>query len=134
LSVTPIKEGLIFRKQVGVKCDYWKEGGEGHKARWRRAREAALKRAGHRCERCGETKNLHVHHKRKPEQGGTDSLRNLIVLCRTCHGKEHPAPEWIANKIKAGKWKPHKPHKPGRKNSISSTEEKGLLERFIDLF
>ncbi|MDQ3608783.1 MAG: hypothetical protein M3459_07775 [Actinomycetota bacterium] len=32
----------------------------GTTAAWRRARTAALRRAGHRCERCGRTDELHV--------------------------------------------------------------------------
>jgi len=61
---------------------------------WPWAKEEAIKRAGGKCEKCGATTDLEVHHiiplngekrvwnvKNRPE--------NLIVLCHECHKKEH---------------------------------------------
>ena len=48
-------------------------------------RQKALKRANYRCERCGETHNLHMHHIRYP---GT-SLDDVVILCSYCHYLTH---------------------------------------------
>ena len=39
------------------------------------------------CVICGDTKNLHIHHKDKNKHN--DSLDNLIVLCSQCHNSIH---------------------------------------------
>ena len=39
------------------------------------------------CVHCGSTENLHVHHIDKNH--GNNSLNNLLVLCASCHKKEH---------------------------------------------
>ncbi len=43
------------------------------------------------CEVCGskEVRALEVHHLHERAQGGDNSLRNLAVLCETCHDKHH---------------------------------------------
>lgn len=55
--------------------------------------QAALKRAGYRCERCKTMGVLHVHHRQKRSHGRLDTLDNLEVLCLAHHEAEHrPAP------------------------------------------
>lgn len=49
-------------------------------------------RDGDRCARCGATANLHVHHRVRRSQGGTDDDFNLITLCQKCHGYVHHNP------------------------------------------
>lgn len=54
----------------------------------------AMRRAGEKCERCPSTEHLHVHHKdhkgsNVPKAMRNNSLENLEVLCRRCHGEEH---------------------------------------------
>lgn len=46
---------------------------------------------GNTCERCGENKieNLHVHHIRPLQFGGTNHKVNLMLLCRKCHSLWH---------------------------------------------
>lgn len=39
------------------------------------------------CEKCGSTRNVEVHHKDGNYQNNTPD--NLILLCRSCHMKEH---------------------------------------------
>ena len=62
---------------------------------WSNARKLALERAGNKCERCGSTQTLEVHHKEKlglfePRHNSSKNRQdNLIVLCRNCHEKEH---------------------------------------------
>ena len=43
------------------------------------------------CEVCGEAvvKDLEVHHIVPREAGGSNDLRNLVVLCERCHDKHH---------------------------------------------
>lgn len=59
---------------------------------WMRVRKAALVRARRRCEQCGASGRLEVHH-RKPiaEGGAVYDLANLEVVCRKCHFGEHTA-------------------------------------------
>jgi 5-methylcytosine-specific restriction endonuclease McrA len=48
-----------------------------------------LERDGWRCQLCGSSKNLQVHHAKSRSKLGDDVLQNLISLCATCHGKQH---------------------------------------------
>lgn len=57
---------------------------------WQLTRRAALARAGRTCERCGEQKNLHVHHLTYVRRGAEDDA-DLMVLCRRCHFDIHHA-------------------------------------------
>ena len=51
-----------------------------------------LERDGWRCQSCGSSKDLHVHHLRKRSKLGNDALDNLIVLCACCHRSQHQFP------------------------------------------
>ena len=51
---------------------------------WRRRREAALQRAGHRCQVCNGSENLQAHH-RTYENLGNELPGDLTVLCDECH-------------------------------------------------
>jgi hypothetical protein len=49
-------------------------------------RYLAMERAHHRCERCGETEHLTLHH----IHGRTSSsILNAMVLCVECHFWKH---------------------------------------------
>ena len=52
-------------------------------------RNQVLRRDGWRCQACGTTSNLEVHHKEFRSQSGNDSEQNLITLCTTCHASVH---------------------------------------------
>ena len=56
-----------------------------------KARQAAMVRAGHRCEipGCGRTRFLEVHHRRPRSEGGGNEPANLQVLCSSCHQMAH---------------------------------------------
>lgn len=41
----------------------------------------------YKCERCGSTRNVDVHH--KDGNFSNNTPENLVVLCRSCHAKEH---------------------------------------------
>jgi 5-methylcytosine-specific restriction endonuclease McrA len=55
---------------------------------WRGLRDAKLLDANDRCERCKRKSNLQVHHKTY-ERFGCEKLSDLLVLCESCHEKEH---------------------------------------------
>ena len=55
---------------------------------WKYRRRQALKRAKHRCEKCGATKKLEVHHKTY-ETLGKEKDEDLQVLCVPCHEHAH---------------------------------------------
>ncbi len=51
-------------------------------------KEAALKRANFKCEKCGKNVNMHTceaHHKHSVKSGGNDALSNCQILCKDCH-------------------------------------------------
>lgn len=67
---------------------------------WPQASRAALKRAGNKCEECGSTTRLEVHHIEKLdlwryERWNTpkNAQSNLVVLCRACHELAHHPPK-----------------------------------------
>ncbi|MBP2147259.1 5-methylcytosine-specific restriction endonuclease McrA [Methanofollis sp. W23] len=50
---------------------------------------AALERDGHKCNRCGATDALEVHHIVPVHAGGTNTKENLTTLCHKCHVMIH---------------------------------------------
>lgn len=72
-----------------------KRGAAGREA-IERVRALVLERAGHRCERCGSTWRLELHHRLRRSQGGGHTPGNLAVLCQTCHRGIHATlwPDW----------------------------------------
>lgn len=59
---------------------------------WNLIRRSALKRDGYRCQHCGSTTGLSVHHIIPLSSGGDSTAANLRVLCHDCHQKEHGHP------------------------------------------
>jgi hypothetical protein len=57
---------------------------------WRSRRREKLKKAGWRCNKCGSTKDLQVHHKNYLRLW-RERDKDLEVLCRGCHEGEHEA-------------------------------------------
>lgn len=61
-------------------------------AEWQQARRRTLRGDQYRCQHCGRREgnaDLHVHHIRPVEKGGTNDLENLTTLCLLCHNKLH---------------------------------------------
>jgi Restriction endonuclease len=52
-------------------------------------RQRARSADNHRCVRCGTEEDLQIHHIIPYEDGGVDSLENLITLCGDCHWDAH---------------------------------------------
>ena len=55
---------------------------------WQSVREWALQRAEYKCEKCGVSFPLQVHHKTYCRLG-KERPEDLIVLCEECHEEEH---------------------------------------------
>ena len=57
---------------------------------WKTKREKILKRDGRKCTKCGEWRDLHVHHKKyTTEFPWMEKDINLKTLCWGCDDKEH---------------------------------------------
>jgi HNH endonuclease len=52
-------------------------------------RKQVLTRDHRRCQNCGASKNLQVHHIRSRSKLGPDCSENLITLCGGCHESDH---------------------------------------------
>ena len=55
---------------------------------WMETKALAKKRAGYRCQLCGSTKYLQVHHNNYSNLGHEEPT-DLVVLCRSCHARHH---------------------------------------------
>jgi len=58
-------------------------------AEYQMLRNQVLKRNGWRCQLCGASKDLHVHHLKSPGNLGDDTMRYLIALSTKCHEALH---------------------------------------------
>jgi len=56
---------------------------------WADRRKRLLVRRGEKCELCGNTANLNVHHKTY-KQVCNEPDEDLIIVCKDCHKKQHP--------------------------------------------
>lgn len=57
-------------------------------SQWHATRNAAMARAGFKCQLCSSTKTLHVHHNTY-ERVGNEQPTDLCVLCENCHRRFH---------------------------------------------
>ena len=55
---------------------------------WTMMRWGLFYKRGEKCERCGKTENLQVHHKTY-ENLFREKFADLEILCKECHRKEH---------------------------------------------
>jgi 5-methylcytosine-specific restriction endonuclease McrA len=58
---------------------------------YRQLSRVILARDGWRCQDCGTSQDLQVHHIRSRGQLGHDIEENLITLCAVCHRTRHAA-------------------------------------------
>jgi 5-methylcytosine-specific restriction endonuclease McrA len=56
---------------------------------YRKLHTEVLERDGWRCQYCGTSDRLQVHHIRSQSQLGDDTDKNLITLCADCHSDIH---------------------------------------------
>ena len=51
-----------------------------------KTRLLVLERDNYQCQRCGDTRDLHIHHRLPRGRGGTHDPENLVTLCGwRCH-------------------------------------------------
>jgi 5-methylcytosine-specific restriction endonuclease McrA len=91
-------------------------------ARWKNARRYIRARDGDRCRVCdasGVVQRMFTHHILPRAQGGTDDVKNLMLVCQSCHMKlereaqqlaakpkrMYPNSEWIRPGLDGG-WQP----------------------------
>ena len=55
---------------------------------WIEKRKIILEERGTKCEKCGSTYCINVHHLNYLNVGN-ESKEDVIVLCKSCHEKEH---------------------------------------------
>ena len=61
---------------------------------WQETRRRVFKEYGYRCDQCGSTKNLHIHHITY-ENLGEEGISDLVPLCAECHKRLHHPNESI---------------------------------------
>lgn len=64
---------------------------------WKSKREELFKLRGKKCEMCGSTEKIHVHHLTY-ERIGDETMQDLQVLCEKHHMEQHP--KWNSLKTK----------------------------------
>ena len=104
------------KKLQGI--EYQQSDFEGHNLR-----EKVLWRDGYRCQRCGATINLQMHHIIPRNKGGTNTLDNLITLCAKCHRELHE-----------GKWQLRKKPKQFRYPTITQQGKWYLYNKLVERF
>lgn len=55
---------------------------------WQAIRRKVFKEYGHRCDHCGSSKNLHIHHITYKNLG-EEEISDLVPLCEDCHKRLH---------------------------------------------
>ena len=74
-----------------LRCRITREQAHYHTQSWKSIRSAVLVRDACTCRSCGAVvagKAAHVDHVTPLEEGGSDALMNLQVLCMSCHGRK----------------------------------------------
>jgi 5-methylcytosine-specific restriction endonuclease McrA len=59
-------------------------------AKWKNTRRYIRSRDGDRCRICeasGAIQRMYTHHITPRTQGGTDDVKNLMLVCQSCHMK-----------------------------------------------
>ena len=91
--VAAARRGKPMPKYWGPATYNWNGGGDSWRGyAWRAQRSAALKRDTFRCQRCGATERLQVHHRKdidETEGVWDNDLSNLETLCAKCHLAHH---------------------------------------------
>jgi RNA-directed DNA polymerase len=65
--------------------DYVWRGNAENNQRWRLVKEEIMAERGAKCELCGGTVNLDLHHIKARRYGGQDVKANAQLLCEPCH-------------------------------------------------
>jgi 5-methylcytosine-specific restriction endonuclease McrA len=65
--------------------NYVWQGNAENNEEWRLVKEEIMAERGAKCERCGNTENLDLHHIKARRYGGRDVKENAQLLCEPCH-------------------------------------------------
>ena len=65
---------------------------------YEKLRLQVLRRDSWRCQYCGATSNLEVHHQQFRSHCGSDSEENLITPCSVCHAATHSGRQRPSNR------------------------------------
>jgi hypothetical protein len=74
-------------EQISIKSDYDRYFYYLNSEVWASKRNEALIRDNFECSICHSPYNLEVHHLKYPDVLGTESISDLMTLCRDCHKK-----------------------------------------------
>lgn len=98
LALTPVAPqlgafaaGLAFHRLLDAADERYGPWWRGRATRRKMAlHRAVYRRANYRCEACGASEvKLEAHHHVQREDGGRDTLDNLVALCVPCHQLAH---------------------------------------------
>lgn len=68
----------------------------------RKTIQELIRTQGEKCDYCGTTQGLEIHHKKRRGAGGSDHIENLVILCHTHHEDvHHRNGEWT-NRYRTG--------------------------------
>jgi len=56
---------------------------------WNEIKAAIITKRGYKCEKCGSTKWIQLHHKNYDFELGKEKAEELILLCNKCHKDLH---------------------------------------------
>jgi 5-methylcytosine-specific restriction endonuclease McrA len=77
-------------------------------ARWKNTRRYIRSRDGDRCRICeasGAVQRMYTHHVVPRAQGGSDDVKNLMLVCQSCHGKlEREAQQAVEKPASVAPW------------------------------
>jgi group II intron reverse transcriptase/maturase len=74
----------IEQSEVPISDYVWLGNAENNE-RWREIKAQVKAKRGARCERCGSTVDLDLHHCKAKRYGGKDTIDNAQLLCEPCH-------------------------------------------------
>ncbi len=74
----------IEKPEVPIPENVWR-GNAPNNERWREIKAEVITERGARCEQCGSTYNLELHHIKAKRYGGKDEKDNAQLLCKRCH-------------------------------------------------
>lgn len=89
-KTNPVLKARAYRKPRRKNKDDWRADYDNYlqSPQWRNKRQELFNERGKKCEHCGATTQIHVHHIHYRNLGN-EKLEDLMVLCKSCHEEEH---------------------------------------------
>jgi RNA-directed DNA polymerase len=82
-------ETAIEERETPLPSHVWLGNAENNE-QWRVIKEEVMAERGAKCEQCGNTVNLDLHHIKARRYGGKDVKANAQLLCESCHVRTTP--------------------------------------------